>query len=93
MKDSCKCHTEIAHERQDFFLKSLALSGTVCKADQVAHIRENCIGNSLDDQLFELPGVKLQSAVLSFLTVSASKIAVKVSSPLARGTGAGWKWL
>ncbi|MBR2955280.1 MAG: hypothetical protein IKC21_03830, partial [Ruminococcus sp.] len=59
----------------------------------VAHIRESDIGNSLDDQLFEFSRVDLQFADLSFLLVSAQKSAVKISSPLARGTGACWKWL
>ncbi len=72
-------------------MKAVSLSGTVRKADKVAHIRESYIGNSLDYQLFELSGVKLQYAVLSFLTVSASKTAVIISSPLARGTGADLK--
>ena len=72
-------------------MKSIALSGSVRKADQVAHIRESYIGNSLDDQLFELSGVKLQYAVLSFPQLSAQKSAVKISSPLARGTGADLK--
>ena len=89
----CKCHTEIAHEGENFLLKSVTLSGSVRKADQVAHIRESYIGNSLDDQLFEFSRVDLQFADLSFLLVSAQKSAVKISSPLARGTGAGWKWL
>ena len=48
-------HIQNDHERNDLLLKTVSLSCTVSITDKVARIREDNIGNSLNDQLFELP--------------------------------------